>query len=182
MHGFLPHIIVIAPARVPAAILAVALIGITTIACSPRERTPSGSHGQAPSNIPDPAPDAPGRPTAPIGLATDACAERLHALCGPLLYYYAVNRRLPERLDELRDLAGLDPAAEFSCPVSGQPYIYNPHGLPRGEKPGFLILYDAQPSHSGLRWAVMVEPPKNPSEPLVPKVVAEPEILFQDNR
>src|SRR5687768_11059432 len=54
------------------------------IACAPAEskqgsvRTGRGTKSQ----IPDPGPDAPGRPTAPLRSATDPCADRLHAICG----------------------------------------------------------------------------------------------------
>lgn len=128
------------------------------------------------SNIPDASP-TPGRgPTAPIS-ATDPCATRLHDLCGPLLQYYALNRRLPDRLDELQALAGPDPAIAFDCPVSGRAYVYVPGGFAWGDKPGFIVLHDAEPSHSGFRWAVVVEEPRG-AQPLVTRVVAVPEPLF----
>lgn len=128
------------------------------------------------SNIPDPPP-TPGRgPTAPIS-ATDPCATRLHDLCGPLLHYYALNRRLPERLDDVQALAGADPAVAFDCPVSGRPYVYVPGGFAWGDKPGFIVLHDAEPSHSGFRWAVVVEEPRG-AQPLVTRVVAVPEPWF----
>ena len=141
----------------------------------------SGGAHAAPSYIPGPGPDRPGKRTAPISSAADPCADRLHALCGPLLFYYAVKHRLPEHVEELRDLAGPDPDVAFFCPVSGKPYVYNPKGLPRGGgKPGVMILYDAEPSHSGLRWAVTAKEPKNTAQPLVTEVVAEKELTFHD--
>jgi hypothetical protein len=133
------------------------------------------------SQIPDPAPDQPGKRTAQISSSADACADRLHALCGPLLYYYAVKHRLPERMEELSDIAGPDPAVAFFCPVSGKPYVYNPAGLPRGGgKEGLMILYDPEPSHSGLRWAVTAKEPKTTGQPLITDVVVEKELTFRD--
>lgn len=128
------------------------------------------------SNIPDAAQSPTGSPTAPMS-ATDPCATRLHDLCGPLLHYYALNRRLPQRLEELQGVAGPDPAVSFECPVSGQPYVYVPGGFPWGDQPGFVVLHDAEPSHSGFRWAVVVEEPKG-AQPLITRVVAVPEPLF----
>ena len=164
-------------------LIAVALLALAVAGCSASTSSPGGTTGShAPrSDIPDPAPGPAEGPTAP-SIATDPCAERLHALCGPLLYYYALNRRMPERLEELRNLGGPEPDIELTCPVSGKPYAYDPKGLPRGGKPGVLVLYDAAPSHSGLRWAVAVEPPKAAGQPLIPQVVAEQELLFQTPR
>jgi hypothetical protein len=109
----------------------------------------------------------------------DPCAERLHALAGPLLFYYALHHKTPERVEELADVAGPDPEVQFTCPASGKAYIYNPKGLPRGGgKPGLLVLYDPEPSHSGMRWALAVEQQKNAQQPLITHVIAEPETTF----
>ena len=152
---------------------------LAPLACAPSSKSAKSTRGPARSQIPNPGPDAPGKPTAPIS-NTDPCAERLHALCGPLLFYYALHRRLPERLDELRALADpIDAPVEFTCPVSGLPYVYAPQGVRRpGGQPGVLVLYDAAPSHSGMRWAVAVDEPTRPGQPLVTKVVPEPEVVF----
>ena len=131
------------------------------------------------SQIPDPLPVSvpAGKASGPLN-ASDPCAQRLHDLCGPLLFYYALNRRMPERLEDLRDIGGPDPDIEFTCPASGKTYVYDAQGLPRRGQPGVLVLYDAEPSHSGMRWAVAVEEPK-PGQPLIPHVVAEPEATFR---
>jgi hypothetical protein len=104
----------------------------------------------------------------------------MHALCGPLLYHYALNRRLPETLDQLAAMAGPDPAVGIDCPVSGRRYVYVPNGFPLGDQPGLVVLHDAEPTHSGFRWAVVVEEPKGrgPQQPLITRVVAVPEPLF----
>ena len=107
---------------------------------------------------------------------TDPCAERLHALCGPLLLYYAVNKRLPGNLEELQSVAGPDPDVSFTCPASGADYVYDPAGLTRPGQPGRIILYDAEPSHAGMRWAVVIEE-HGGAQPLITRVVgvAEPQ-------
>ena len=164
-------------------VLAVVMLSAAgPMACAPAGGSAASakSTSSKPSQIPDVGADAPGRATAAI-TANDPCAERLHAACGPLLLYYAVHRRLPDKLDALRELS--DAPAEladvqFTCPVSGRPYIYLPQGVPRGKgQPGLLVLFDAAPSHSGMRWAVAADVPR-PGEPLVTKVVAEPETTF----
>ena len=120
--------------------------------------------------------DAPGA----LSSVNDPCADRLHALCGPLLYHYALNRRLPEHLDQLAEMAGPDPAVGLDCPVSHRRYVYVPTGFPLGDQPGFVVLHDAEPSHAGFRWAVVVEEPKGrgPQQPLITRVVAVPEPVF----
>ena len=154
------------------------------LACAPAETSQRSSRGSAgrgtKSQIPDPGPDRPGRPTAPLS-ATDPCADRLHAICGAMLLYYHLNRRLPADVEELRGIAGPDPDVEFTCPVSGQPYVYDPQGRPRGKgRPGLMVMYDAAPTHSGMRWAVAAEQPRNAAQPLITHVVAEQELLFHD--
>jgi hypothetical protein len=171
--------------RVATAVVALAfapLGGCGSTTDTATSSSPGSTASRAPrSNVPDPAPDAPGRRTAPAAPATDACADRLHALCGPLLFYYAVHRRMPPDLAALRtmpDAPGAD--VDFTCPVSGQPYVYNPAGLPRAPgKPGSLVLYDAAPTHSARRWAVAVAPPKTTGQALVPEVVLEDELTFR---
>jgi hypothetical protein len=148
------------------------------VAAPPAEAdAPTRKSSKSRSNIPDAPAPSPGQgPTAAM-TATDPCATRLHDLCGPLLHYYALNRRLPDELRELQGLAGADPALSFDCPVSARPYVYVPGGFPWGDKPGFIVLHDAEPSHSGFRWAVVVEEPRG-NQPLLTRVVAVPEPLF----
>jgi hypothetical protein len=164
------------------ALLALCLAIATTTGCAPSDKSKATKpkRGSAiKSQVPDPGPDAPGKRTAALGGADDACAERLHALSGPMLYYYAVHRRLPLDVNELRDIAGPDPVIDFTCPVSGKPYVYDPRGMPRGGgKPGIIVLCDPEPTHSGMRLCVTVEEPKKPADPLVTHVLAEPETTF----
>ena len=116
-----------------------------------------------------PAPAAPAKSTDlttnNIDEQLDPCAEQLHDICGPLLAYYAVHQDLPARLDQLAP-----PKTALVCPVSKKPYVYNPHGMPLADREGLLIVYDAQASHAGTRWAILAEPPK-PGKPLVLRVL-----------
>lgn len=115
-------------------------------------------------------------PVAPIS-NTDACATRLHDVCGALLLFYATNDRLPVDLSELQRAPGSEDIPSFTCPVSGKPYVYNPGGIRMPEKASWVILYDPAPSHSNLRWAVSILEPVS-GQPLVTKVVALPETFF----
>jgi hypothetical protein len=96
----------------------------------------------------------------------DPCATRLHQISGLLLTYYALNKHLPDRLEELTPLVDVDVDPDAStgfdttCPASGAPYVYAPSGLQSaagGER--YLVLYDAVPAHGGLRWGIFVAPP-----------------------
>jgi hypothetical protein len=153
---------------------------LLTVGCAP-----SGGGGKkagdvaAKSEIPDPPPDRPGHPTAAIN-PVDACSDRLQDLAGSLLFYYAMNKRLPQTLADLTDVDGnAIPPEHLSCPVSRKPYIYDPRGTPAGgNKPGLIVLADPEPSHSGLRWAITVEKPRGPSQPLITHLVALPETAF----
>jgi hypothetical protein len=113
-------------------------------------------------------------PSAPIQ-TTDACASRLHDICGLLLMYSLNHPDLPASLDELRSEPGFDEVKEFVCPVSHKPYVYNPGGLPYEN--GFLVMYDATPAHSGMRWAILITRPTG-TQPLETKVIAVKESFF----
>ena len=73
-----------------------------------------------------------------LNLNTDPCATRLHEICGPLLMYFAQNHQLPKDLKELSTVPGFSDVNDFTCPVSHQPYIYTPTGIP-GKAPSSLL-------------------------------------------
>ena len=102
--------------------------------------------------LPQPEPPRP-------SVRVDPCAERLHDVCGHLLLYYATHKRLPPSLDALKATGPL-PLSPLVCPVSGKPYVYDSRGLAIPDRPGRLVLYDAEPSHSGMRWGIMVKRPE----------------------
>ena len=139
----------------------------------------------APSKPPPPTKTAtpapvvtPGSPEHPAQLSnTDACAEQLHEASGALLLYYGVHHELPKSVDELKQLPGFENLS-LSCPVSHLAYVYDPTLARPGLSSGYrLILYDAENSHAGMRWAVSVKEQEG-NEPLVAKVVAVPGIQF----
>jgi hypothetical protein len=108
---------------------------------------------------------------------TDPCAMRMHDISGGFLLYYAKNQRLPQSLDELRELPGMEALPAMACPVSNKPYLYTPNGILMPERDARIILADPAPSHSRMRWVISVGEPK-PNQPLLMRVVAMPESFF----
>jgi hypothetical protein len=107
------------------------------------------------------------------GAEIDPCAERLHDLCGHLLLYASLHGQLPERLADLKRVS-TDPLPVPTCPVSGMPYVYNPEGLAVPGRPGRLVLYDAAPSHCGMRWGILADAAAE-GQPLTARVILLPE-------
>ena len=81
----------------------------------------------------------------------DSCAGRLHDIEGELLEYYRRHQKLPQALQDLRPIAqAFGDEGNYTCPVSGQPYIYVPYGMVIPGDDRRLILYDAVPAHEAL--------------------------------
>ena len=110
----------------------------------------------------------------------DPCAERLHEVCGYLLLHYAGHETLPENPADLQGVTS-DPLPPLVCPVSGKAYIYNRDGLEVPGRPGRLVLYDAAPTHGGMRWAVSAEV-NGTNQPLTARVILLPESVFTPGR
>jgi len=102
----------------------------------------------------------------------DPCAERLHDVCGQLLLYHSIHKRLPNDLVQLKNLNSTTPP--LVCPTSGEFYIYNPRGLRIPGQLGRLLLYDARASHSGMRWGILVGDADS-RKPLQTRVILLPE-------
>ena len=109
------------------------------------------------------------------GSLINPCADRLHDIAGHLLLYYSLNKRLPRTLDDLRALGGSVESPSLDCPVSGKPYIYRPEGLK--VQAGRLVLYDAVPIHSAMRWGIIITEPKGDG-PLAARVILLPERMI----
>ena len=62
---------------------------------------------------------------------------------------------MPADLAELQALA-VGPKVEYTCPASGKPYLYRPDGVEIPGHPGRAVVFDPAPSHSGLRWAIVL--------------------------
>lgn len=107
----------------------------------------------------------------------DPCPSRLHDLAGPLLVYLTTHYRLPERLDELRQMPGGERLGDFACPTSGRPYLYNPAGVVGANVSRRAVIYDAAPTHDGYRWAIVIRE-ATPNAPFIAEVVAWSEGRF----
>ena len=139
-------------------ILLLCAVALSAARCAPAKPTPAA------------------KPKSGLSSATDPCAQRLHDLLGGLLLYYAQHDALPPNLKSLALPSG-DVAEAMHCPVSNQPYIYDPQGLPAPDGSSLLVIYDAVPAHGGYRWAVEVNEPR-PGKPLTGEVIAVPETRF----
>jgi hypothetical protein len=135
----------------------------------------AGCHGGKSSTPNKPRASASASP-APLDVNTDPCAMRLHEASGALLLYFSTHRDLPPTLEALAKSPGASDVGELVCPVSHLPYIYTPQGLPAPDGESRIILADAQPSHGGMRWAVVVKPPAQ--GPLIMEVIPIPEAQF----
>jgi hypothetical protein len=108
----------------------------------------------------------------------DECAERLHSLCGPLLFYYLQNRRLPPTLQELPS-DGPEPLPPLYCPESHKPYVYAlKNAIPIDNPKGYIIVHDPVPAHDGVRWCVVVSPGESAADSLIVKSVGIREARF----
>jgi len=96
-----------------------------------------------------------GTPAAEQAANTDPCATQLHDIAGAILFYYALNKRMPLQLSDLETVADMDTPLRFSCPVSGLPYLYYPEGLISPDGMGAIIVCDATPAHDGKRWCII---------------------------
>lgn len=90
-------------------------------------------------------------------LKSDPCSARMHEISGAMLTYVAMNGRMPEKLEELRTVADVgDAPLEFTCPVTGEAYVYVPGGL-RAEEGRIVVLHDRSPDAAGMRWVIQMQ-------------------------
>jgi hypothetical protein len=142
---------------------------VIVIGCAPKAPVAEGQY-TAPLRAGDSAPIDP----------ADICATRQHDICGLLLLYYLDHHRLPKTLDELASVPGFEQVQSFTCPVSHRPYIYNPAGFIAPNGSGTVVLYDATPAHSGMRWGISIAEAQGNS-PLVARVIALPDAYVREH-
>jgi len=121
-------------------------------------------------------PGEPAKGAVNPSVITDSCDARLQDLAGALLAYYLDHNELPPNLKVLTLPSG-DSASALTCPMSHQPYIYDPRGLPAPDGKSRLVIYDAVPAHGQFRWAVAIAE-RQGGQPLVATVIAVPEASF----
>ena len=105
-------------------------------------------------------PVTPAVKAAPPSSADVQCASNMQDLAGCLLQYFVIYGQLPPKLNALQPVVPLDQKLPLTCPASGQPYVYAPHGLKSPADKRWLILYDAEPSHAGQREAIVATLPE----------------------
>lgn len=108
---------------------------------------------------------------------TDPSAMKLHDIEGALLMYYALNKRLPDRFEQLQPLADVDTPLDLTCPGSDKPYVYTADGIKLQDREARIVVYEPAPLHSGYRLTIVINEP-TPLKPLVAEVVAMPESFF----
>jgi hypothetical protein len=135
-----------------------------------------GTAAKAPKASKPPGPAVEEEALSPI-TNSDACATRMHDLCGSLLLYYATRHALPEHVEELREVPGFP--GELACPVSQQPYVYDRGGMPVGNRGARVVLWDASAVHDGMRWGIAIGEGAG-NQPVEARVIALPESMFEN--
>jgi hypothetical protein len=79
---------------------------------------------------------------------------------GALLVYLSNNNnQLPDTLDQLKEVPGLGPGLNLTCPVTGQPFMYAAQGLflpPESREDRKLIVWEPTASHNGSRACLLI--------------------------
>jgi len=160
----------------PLILLTLLLTGCQTQTVSTRTQLHMPGRGETAN----PAPPARTRPPSETGSPdanTDPCATALHDLAGPILLYYQLNQKLPPTLEAIKQSPAFEESMTLVCPLSKQPYTYDPEGIPAGGNKGKIILYDSAPSHNNRRWALSIIEPTD-DRALITKVISLPESTF----
>jgi hypothetical protein len=142
--------------------------------CSQNKRAGPGRDTLRPGDLPGDT--SPGHPITPDQLTSkDRCPARLHDIEGAMLMFYALNKSLPAKLEDLRSVS--DTTLDLTCPDTGQPYAYAPNGLrkPGGSKR--MLVYDSAMNSDGTRWCILAADGR-PGAPQDMQVVQIPEPLF----
>lgn len=115
---------------------------------------------QSPKVTPAAAPPAPAPANEDAALATDPCANRLQDISSAMLFYVIQHKEMPHTLEDLRILGGIAAADPkfFTCPTTGQPYIYVRAGLSVPGQERLLVVYDSVADPAGLRWGIVAAP------------------------
>lgn len=151
-------------------------LALLSTGCQPAVQPKTGAAN--PPMIDEPTERAETKKLTPAQLAVvDPCAIRLQDITGAMLQFYALNRQLPDKLDDLRTIADVGTELQFTCPVSHQPYAYVPNGLQSAGRNKRILLHDSAASHDGNRWCVLMAPIQNGKAPYL-EVVLLPDNLF----
>jgi hypothetical protein len=108
---------------------------------------------------------------------TDACSSRMEDICEAMLWYYASNKKLPAKLEELKPMPGSAGGLEFTCPTSGQPYVYEAKPLAAEKVVYRLVLYEPKAVHGGKRWGIVMKPQTGNQEVLLQVIALDDKLL-----
>ena len=106
---------------------------------------------------------------------TDPSAMNLQDMSGAILMYYALNKRLPENLEQAAPLA--DAPVSLTVPGTDKKYLYTPNGFLLQDRESRIVVFEPAPMHNGFRLAITMADPQ-PNVAPVCKVIALPESLF----
>src|SRR5258707_7434411 len=132
------------------------LLLLALVACQPTPAPQTPRHSAlTDSDLSNPW--EPNKPqTVEQALDSDPCSVRLQDIEGALVLSYAMNRQLPQQLQELRGVGGAP--LTLTCPTSGRPYLYSPRGLFSAGRSMKIIVWDDAPVHNGYRWCIFMAP------------------------
>ena len=112
-------------------------------------------------------------------LGSDECSTRMQDIEGVLAVYCANNQnRLPDSLDQLKEVPGLGPSVNLTCPATGKPYEYSQAGLFLANESRRIIVWEPSPSHQGSRLCLLV-PRLERGSAVTMEVKLIPEVLFK---
>lgn len=128
--------------------------------------------------------NSPATPVKTQAAINDPSAIQLQNISGAILTYYAINKQLPDNLQEAAGYLDVPtPLVEsdslsFVSPTSHKRYVYASNGLTVIGKDKYVIVYEPEPNADGNRWCIFMTPP-TPGKPISLEVVAIPEAVFQ---
>src|SRR5205823_576572 len=108
---------------------------------------------------------------------TDACSSRMEDICEAILWYHASNKKLPATLEDLLPMPGSTNPLEFTCPTSGQRYVYLATPLAANGVVYRLVLYEPKAVHGGTRWGIVMRPTTGNAEVLLQVIALDDKLL-----
>lgn len=106
---------------------------------------------------------------------TDPSAMKMHDIAGALFFYYAMNKRFPEKIEDA--FAVGDVPLDMNVPGGKGQYVYTPDGFLLQDRKSRIVVFEPAPLHDGYRLAITIADPEG-TQPLVAKVIALPESFF----
>ena len=93
-------------------------------------------------------------------LRSDPVASQMHEISGAMLQYFAINGRLPPKLEDLQSMADIGRPLIFESVKTGAPFTYVPAGLHSPDDNRQIVLHDEKPAKTNYRWVILMQLPK----------------------